>query len=74
MLKVGSILVIRSGLALCVLAVLGCGQKGPLEKPSGEAAMGRATLIETLTPDALRQHQASPPTSPPPVSPPPVSR
>jgi predicted small lipoprotein YifL len=28
----------------------GCGQKGPLYLPTGEAAAGRATLPETLTP------------------------
>ncbi|HVZ42383.1 MAG TPA: lipoprotein [Ramlibacter sp.] len=27
-----------------------CGQKGPLVLPTGEAATGRATVIETLTP------------------------
>jgi predicted small lipoprotein YifL len=30
--------------------VAGCGQKGPLFLPTGEAAAGRATLPETLNP------------------------
>ncbi|WP_236589866.1 lipoprotein [Ramlibacter aurantiacus] len=29
---------------------MGCGQKGPLVLPTGEAAVGRATLPETLLP------------------------
>nr|WP_255520278.1 lipoprotein [Ramlibacter aurantiacus] len=38
-------------LALAMAALLmGCGQKGPLVLPTGEAAVGRATLPETLLP------------------------
>ena len=35
------------------LALLGaCGQKGPLVLPTGEAAAGRASLPETLSPSS----------------------
>ena len=38
-------------LALGAAALLSaCGQKGPLFLPTGEAAAGRATLPETLSP------------------------
>jgi predicted small lipoprotein YifL len=55
MLKVVRILVStrRLGLllALCgVAALAGCGQRGPLFLPTGEAAANRATLPETLNP------------------------
>ena len=33
-----------------VAALMGCGQKGALYLPSGEAAAGRATLPQTLNP------------------------
>jgi predicted small lipoprotein YifL len=33
-----------------VVALTGCGQKGPLYLPSGEAAANRATLPQTLNP------------------------
>jgi len=60
MLKVYSILVTRQCLALCMVALLGCGQKGPLKLPTDEASRGRATLIETLTPDHLRNRKTLP--------------
>ncbi|MBC5784555.1 lipoprotein [Ramlibacter sp. USB13] len=41
----------RRVLAAGVLALLAaCGQKGPLFLPTGDAAAGRATLPETLSP------------------------
>lgn len=44
----------RRGLALvaagAVALLAACGQKGPLFLPTGEAAAGRATLPQTLTP------------------------
>ena len=41
----------RLALALGVVAALmGCGQKGALYLPTGEAASGRATLPQTLGP------------------------
>jgi predicted small lipoprotein YifL len=42
----------RRVLAIVATATLlsACGQKGPLFLPTGEAAAGRATLTETLTP------------------------
>lgn len=42
----------RAPLFILVSALLlaGCGQKGPLYLPTGEAAAGRATLTETLRP------------------------
>jgi predicted small lipoprotein YifL len=43
-----------------LLLVTGCGQKGPLYLPSGEAAAGRASLPETLAPStAVRPAQAA---------------
>jgi predicted small lipoprotein YifL len=43
----------RLALALCATGALaGCGQKGPLFLPTGEAAAGRATLPQTLNPAA----------------------
>ena len=61
MLKVCSILLTRLGLALCTVALLGCGQKGHLYRPTEETAQGRATLIESLTPEALRSQGGQPP-------------
>jgi len=57
MLNVPQILVstrcLRFALALGGVAMLaGCGQKGPLFLPTGEAAAGRATLPQTLNPAA----------------------
>ncbi len=41
----------RLALAASVVGALaGCGQKGPLFLPTGEAAAARATLPETLIP------------------------
>ena len=41
----------RALLFFFAAALLGaCGQKGPLFLPTGEAAAGRATLPQTLTP------------------------
>jgi predicted small lipoprotein YifL len=43
----------RLALALTVVGALaGCGQKGPLFLPTGEAAANRATLPQTLNPVA----------------------
>lgn len=42
------------------LLLAGCGQKGPLYLPSGEAAAGRASLPQTLAPStAVRPAQAA---------------
>lgn len=42
-----------TGSAVAAAALLaGCGQKGPLFLPTGEAAAGRATLPQTLSPAA----------------------
>lgn len=62
MLKLSQILVSRTapaasraaGLALCLLALTGCGQKGDLYHPSEASASRRATLPDTLTPEALK--------------------
>ena len=41
------------GVCALMLAVLAaCGQKGPLFLPTGEAAAGRASLPQTLTPSS----------------------
>lgn len=39
-------------LALCVVALVGCGQKGALYLPTEPAAANRATLPEALNPTA----------------------
>jgi predicted small lipoprotein YifL len=50
----------RSLPALAIAALLaGCGQKGPLLLPSGTAAAGRASLPDTLFPDAVRNAPAN---------------
>jgi predicted small lipoprotein YifL len=50
---------VRLALAAVGVALLAaCGQKGPLFLPTSEAAAGRATLPQTLTP-------ASPASAPP---------
>lgn len=52
----------RLALAACVVAVLaGCGQKGPLYLPTGEAADSRATLPQTLLPAGAPARPASAP-------------
>ena len=58
------ILVSPSGRAAIVLAAAvlgaGCGQKGALYIPTGEAAAGRASLPQTLAPStAVRPAQAA---------------
>jgi predicted small lipoprotein YifL len=52
MFRVLQILGARRWLIVAAAAVLlaACGQKGPLFLPTGDAAAGRATLPETLTP------------------------
>ncbi|MCD6078576.1 MAG: hypothetical protein K0R89_2514 [Ramlibacter sp.] len=53
----------RRGPALTLAAALlvaGCGQKGALYLPTGEAAAGRASLPQTLAPStAVRPAQAA---------------
>lgn len=45
---------------VAALFAAGCGQKGPLYLPTGEAAAGRASLPETLAPStAVRPAQAA---------------
>lgn len=45
---------------VAALLLPGCGQKGPLYLPSGEAASGRASLPQTLAPStAVRPAQAA---------------
>jgi predicted small lipoprotein YifL len=54
------------GLAAGALLLGGCGQKGPLYLPTGEAAAGRASLPQTLAPSAVIPAQAaSAPARPP---------
>ncbi|MEJ6021849.1 LPS translocon maturation chaperone LptM [Ramlibacter sp. PS4R-6] len=38
------------GIAFVLAALAGCGQKGPLYLPTGDAAAARATLPQTLNP------------------------
>jgi predicted small lipoprotein YifL len=66
MLNVLQILVsgpcMRFALAASVVGALaGCGQKGPLYLPTGEAAAARATLPETLIPARPAQPASAPP-------------
>jgi predicted small lipoprotein YifL len=42
-------LLVLAGSGVALLAA--CGQKGPLVLPTGEAAVGRSTVVETLSPD-----------------------
>lgn len=52
----------RFALAAGVVAALaGCGQKGPLYLPTGEAADSRATLPQTLLPAGAPHRPASAP-------------
>ena len=45
---------LRRALACGALALLaGCGQKGPLYLPTGEAAAGRVSLPQTLAPASV---------------------
>lgn len=50
MLNVPQILVRAIALGGSVAVLAGCGQKGPLFLPTGQAAVGRATLPQTLRP------------------------
>ena len=57
----------RRGLAAAALlaTLSACGQKGPLYLPTGEAAAGRFTLPETLSPSTSTvpaQAASAPPT------------
>ncbi|TFY99598.1 LPS translocon maturation chaperone LptM [Ramlibacter rhizophilus] len=56
-----TILVRPSAMALLasVAALAGCGQKGPLFLPSGDQAVGRATLPQTLLPGPIREPAAT---------------
>jgi predicted small lipoprotein YifL len=50
---VGSTRRLATGMAIASAVLLsGCGQKGPLYLPTGEAAAARATLPQTLNPVA----------------------
>ena len=56
------------------MTLCACGLKGPLKMPSDEASRGRATLIESLTPEVLRTRPAPASTAHPmPPLPQPVS-
>jgi predicted small lipoprotein YifL len=54
MLNVRQILVSAIGLSVVGVALVGCGQKGPLYLPTDPAAKGRATLPGLLVPDSSR--------------------
>jgi len=57
----------RRLLAAAALALLSaCGQKGPLFLPTGEAAAGRASLPETLSPSSTAVVPAQPASAVPP--------
>lgn len=55
--------------ALVVVALAGCGQKGPLYLPTGDAAAGRASLTDTIAPSTSVAPPASPAASAPPPAP-----
>jgi len=57
MFKVLRILVIAQTLGVCMLALIACGQKGPLVHPQDPLSADRATLLQTLTP----RFQSEPP-------------
>jgi predicted small lipoprotein YifL len=50
MFKVLRILVLAQTLGVCAVALMACGQKGPLVHPQDPLAAERATLLQTLTP------------------------
>ena len=60
MLKALQILAKRIALAGSVALLCACGQRGPLYLPSSPASAQRATLPETLTPDAVRTTMPAP--------------
>ncbi|WP_295855799.1 lipoprotein [uncultured Xylophilus sp.] len=75
MLNVPQILVRAIALGGSVAVLAGCGQKGPLFLPTGQAAVGRATLPQTLRPRLPGSAPATPAaaagaTAPTPASPP----
>ena len=58
----------RRLLAAASLALLSaCGQKGPLYLPTGEAAAGRASLPQTLSPSSTATTPAQPASAVPPT-------
>ena len=58
MLNVRQILVSAIGLALVGVALVGCGQKGPLYLPTEPAAVNRATLPELLLPGSNNKNES----------------
>lgn len=50
MLKVRQILVSTISLSMLMVALVGCGQRGPLFIPTDPAAKGRATLPDLIVP------------------------
>jgi len=59
--------VLASSAAAAVALLAGCGQKGPLFLPTGEAAAGRVSLPQTLAPSTAvaPANAASAPAAPP---------
>lgn len=58
----------RLALAAAGVALLAaCGQKGPLFLPTGDAAAGRATLPQILSPSTAVTDPALPASTPPPT-------
>lgn len=65
MLNVRQILVSAIGLALVGVALVGCGQKGPLYLPTDPAAKNRATLPELVLPGSNnKNNDAAAPATP----------
>jgi predicted small lipoprotein YifL len=59
--RLAALVLAASGVALFA----GCGQRGPLFLPTGEAAAGRASLPQTLSPALPASTPASAPASAP---------
>ena len=55
----------RLALAAALGLLAGCGQKGPLYLPTGEAAAGRLTLPDTLAPSTSAVVPTPPASAPP---------
>lgn len=58
---------VRAALVVALLA--GCGQKGPLYLPTGEAAAGRASLTDTIAPSTSVAPPPAPTASAPQTAP-----
>ena len=59
-----TILVSGALLSACLLSLTGCGQKGELAHPTTPAPLGRATLLQAITPNLPASAPAATATEP----------